>query len=182
MKTQEQNPWKVTATKVVYDNPWIRVREDAVIHPDGKPGIYGVVHIKHKAIGVLPLDPNGMVHLVGQYRYALNRYSWEIPEGGCAENEDPLEAGKRELLEETGLTAQHWRLLGKSHLSNSITDEEAYCFLATGLTQGTASPEGSEQLQHKLVSLDEALNMVRDGEITDALSILTLSYYALFAR
>jgi 8-oxo-dGTP pyrophosphatase MutT (NUDIX family) len=182
MNDENHNPWQLTDSRVIYDNPWINVREDAVIRPDGNPGIYGVVHIKNRAVGVLPLDENGMVHLVGQYRYALNIYSWEIPEGGCGADEEPLDAGKRELLEETGYQASEWRLLGRSHLSNSITDEEAFCFLATGLTAGKACPEGTEELRHRTVPFEQVLEMVRTGEITDALSILTISYYALFHR
>src|ERR1700722_8243186 len=132
----ESNPWKTKATRVVYDNPWISVSEDEVDQPDGKPGIYGVVHFKNKAIGILPIDDEEKTWLVGQYRYPLNQYSWEIPEGGCPANEEPLQAAQRELLEETGLTAANWQLMGTSHLSNSVSDEQAFYFLATSLQQG----------------------------------------------
>jgi 8-oxo-dGTP pyrophosphatase MutT (NUDIX family) len=173
------NPWQTLQSKVVYDNPWILVRQDDVVRPDGEPGIYGVVHYKNKAIGILPIDDEGYVHLVGQYRYTLNCYSWEIPEGGCPEGEDPLEGAKRELLEETGLQAQEWRLLGKAHLSNSVSDEEALWFLATKLTQGEAQPDGTEKIMHKRVPFQEALRMVAAGEITDALAIIAIQSYAL---
>lgn len=175
------NPWKKLNTKEVYDNPWIQVREDEVIQPDGQPGIYGVVHFKNKAIGVLAINKDGSIILVGQYRYPLNDYSWEIPEGGCPESEDPIIAAKRELLEETGLTAENWKLIGQAHLSNSVSDEEAYWFEATNLTQGDAQPEGTEELAIKTVSFKEALAMVLSGEITDSVSVMAIQSYAIHA-
>ena len=121
---------------------WIAVREDQVLRPDGQPGIYGVVHFKNRAVGVLPVEDDGRVWLVGQYRYPLDRYSWEIPEGGGPEGEAPEEAARRELREETGLVAGRLELLAMLHLSNSVSDELAYLFRATGLTPGPASPRG----------------------------------------
>jgi 8-oxo-dGTP pyrophosphatase MutT (NUDIX family) len=177
-KGKSDNPWQTLSTRLVYDNPWVRVREDQVIRPDGKPGTYGVVHYKNLAIGILPIDADGFVHLVGQYRYPLDRYSWEIPEGGCPEGEDPLQAAQRELAEETGLQAQNWKLVGGADLSNSVSDEKALWYLATGLIQGEAQPDGTEVLQHRRVSLTEALRMVEAHEITDALSIIALLAYA----
>lgn len=177
-KDNLDNPWQTVSTRMVYDNPWIRVREDQVIHPDGRPGIYGVVHYKNLAIGIVAIDDEGYVHLVGQHRYPLNRYSWEIPEGGGAEGEDPLHAAQRELLEETGLTARDWKLVGEADLSNSVSDERAFWFLATGLTQGEAAPEGTEVLKRKRVPLAEALDMIDRREITDALSIIALLQFA----
>jgi 8-oxo-dGTP pyrophosphatase MutT (NUDIX family) len=176
------NPWQTHESRIVYDNPWIRVREDQVTRPDGEPGIYGVVHFKGIAIGVLPIDDEGYTYLVGQYRYVLNQYSWEIPEGGCPAEETPLAAAARELLEETGLRAAHYELIGRAHLSNSVSDEEALYYLATGLTQGEAQPEGTEQLQVRRVPFAEALAMVQRGEITDALSVLAIQQYALRQR
>ena len=176
------NPWQTHESRIVYDNPWIRVREDQVTRPDGQPGIYGVVHFKGLAIGVLPIDDEGCTYLVGQYRYALNQYSWEIPEGGCPEGEAPLTAAARELLEETGLRAAHYELLGRAHLSNSVNDEEALFYLATGLTQGVAEPEGTEQLQVRRVAFAEALAMVQRHEITDAISVMAIQQYALRLR
>ena len=173
------SPWQTKGSRLIYENPWIRVREDEVVQPDGKPGIYGVVHFKNKAVGILPIDDQGKIHLVGQHRYALDIYSWEIPEGGCPESEDLLDAAKRELVEETGLVASHWQELGRAHLSNSVSDEESIFYLATGLKQGPASPEGTEQLSHKHISFDEALDMVMRGEITDALSVLAITHYAI---
>jgi 8-oxo-dGTP pyrophosphatase MutT (NUDIX family) len=172
------NPWQTLTRRSIYDNPWIHVREDQVIRPDGHPGIYGVVEFKNRAIGVLPIDEEGSTYLVGQYRYTLNRYSWEIPEGGGPEGESPLEAAQRELLEETGLQARTWRLLGTAHLSNSVTDEEAIYYLATDLIIGEASPEGTEKLEVRRLPFAEALQMVLAGEITDALSVLAIMRYA----
>jgi 8-oxo-dGTP pyrophosphatase MutT (NUDIX family) len=175
---QAKIPWQTLGSKPVYDNNWISVREDDIIAPDGNPGIYGVVHFKNQAIGVLALDADGSVYLVGQYRYPLQAYSWEIPEGGCPEGELPLDAAKRELEEETGLSAAHWQHLGESKLSNSVSDEHAVFFLATGLTQGKAHPEGTEDLVVRKVSFEQALNMVLNAEITDAVSQLAILCYA----
>jgi 8-oxo-dGTP pyrophosphatase MutT (NUDIX family) len=175
------NPWRTLSSRSVYDNPWVSVREDEVIRPDGRPGIYGVVHFKNVAVGVLAVEGEE-VYLVGQYRYALDEYSWEIPEGGCPEGEDHLTAARRELEEETGLRARVWTRLGRAHLSNSVSDELAVWFLATGLTQGERRPEGTERLRVRRVSLLEAYRMVDEGEITDAISLLALMQYRLGAK
>jgi 8-oxo-dGTP pyrophosphatase MutT (NUDIX family) len=175
----ESNPWKTISQSVVYENPWIKVQEDQVIRPDGLDGIYGVVNFKNKAVGVLPIDEEGFTYLVGQYRYPLGFYSWEIPEGGCPQDEDTLDAAKRELKEETGLEAASYQVLGRAHLSNSVSDEEAIWYLATGLTLGEAEPEGSEKLAVRRLAFFEALEMVQQGEITDALSVLAINSYAL---
>ena len=176
------NPWKTLESKRIYENPWISIKEDQVIQPDGKPGIYGTVHFKNKAIGVLPIDDEGYTYLVGQYRYPLDEYSWEIPEGGSPIGESALGGAKRELLEETGLTAREWRLLGTAHLSNSVSDEEALWYLATGVSQGESCPEGTEKLEHKRLPFNEALSMVKRGLITDALSVLAIQSYALWQQ
>lgn len=178
--TQERTrgPWKVRGTRNVYENPWISVREDDVVRPDGEPGIYGVVHYKNSAVGVLPVEDEH-VYLVGQYRYPLGEYSWEIPEGGCPEGEEPLQAARRELKEETGLTAERWEELGKAHLSNSVADERAVWFLATGLVSGDQDPDGTEVFETRRVPIQEALSMALDGRITDALSILAITNYTL---
>ncbi|HEX8071479.1 MAG TPA: NUDIX hydrolase [Pyrinomonadaceae bacterium] len=178
MADEETNPWRTLGSRLVYDNPWITLREDSVVHPDGAEGIYGVVHFKHVAVGVLPVEDDH-VYLVGQYRYALKRYSWELPEGGCRADEDPLSAARRELAEETGLRAAQWRRLGTAHLSNSVTDELAIWFLATDLTQGPHAPEGTERLRVRRVPLAEALRMALGGEITDAITLLALMQYRL---
>jgi 8-oxo-dGTP pyrophosphatase MutT (NUDIX family) len=173
------NPWKRLSRRTAYENPWIIVHEDQVLRPDGRPGIYGVVHYRNTAVGVVPIDAQDRVLLVGQYRYTLDVYSWEIPEGGGPPGEEPLETARRELREETGYTAGKWDLLLRAHLSNSVSDEEAFCFLATELTAGDAVPEGTEQLLLKWVPFEETLRMVERGEITDALSVLGLQRVAL---
>ncbi len=179
MREEEtDNPWRKTSSREVYENDWIRVREDEVLRPDGEPGIYGVVHFKNIAVGVLAVEGDEL-YLVGQYRYTLDRYSWEIPEGGCPEGEDPLDAARRELEEETGLRASRWEKLGEAHLSNSATDEYAVWYLATGLTQGEQRPEGTEQIKVRRVKIQEALRMALTGEITDALSLLAVMQFHL---
>jgi 8-oxo-dGTP pyrophosphatase MutT (NUDIX family) len=178
MIDEKQNPWKTLSTRPIYDNPWIGVREDAVVHPNGERGIYGVVHYKNTAVGILPVE-DGHVYLVGQYRYPLGKYSWEIPEGGCPEGEDTLAAARRELEEETGLCARRWRKLGEAYLSNSVSDELAVWYVATELRQSEARPEASEQLAIKRVPFEQALRMALTGEITDALSLLALMHYRL---
>jgi 8-oxo-dGTP pyrophosphatase MutT (NUDIX family) len=173
------NPWTTVERRAIYENPWISVHEDQVIRPDGKSGIYGVVHYKNKAIGVLPVDRDGHVWLVGQYRYPLDAYSWEIPEGGGPDGEDPEETARRELREETGLVADRVELLGTAHLSNSVSDEIAYLFRATDLTQGTSEPEGTERLQVRRFDWPTAWSMVLDGTITDSMSVIALLYEAV---
>jgi 8-oxo-dGTP pyrophosphatase MutT (NUDIX family) len=177
---ETENPWRKLSSRKIYDNPWISVREDRVIRPDGGEGIYGVVHFKNIAIGILAVEGD-FLYLIGQYRYPLERYSWEIPEGGCPEDEDPLRAAQRELEEETGLRAANWVKMGQAHLSNSVSDELAIWFLATGLTAGQCRPEGTEQLAVRRVLFSEALRMVLEGEITDSLSLLAIMRYQLTA-
>ncbi len=178
----QRNPWTRRSRRVVYDNPWITVQHDEVTRPDGQPGIYGLVHFKNRAIGVVARDRDGRVVLVGQHRYPLDLYSWEIPEGGGLLEDDPLAAAQRELREETGLSAQRWTKLGTAHLSNSVSDEEAIYYLAEELTQGQAEPEGSEELALRWVPFAEALRMVQAGEITDALSMIALLQLAAQER
>ncbi len=174
-----RNPWTRQSRRVVYDNPWITVYHDDVLRPDGRPGIYGLVHYKNVAVGVVALDREGRVLLVGQYRYTLDEYSWEIPEGGAAPGEDALEAAQRELLEETGYTARSWQLVAKAHLSNSVSDEVGYVYLAEDLQAGDASPEPTEQLQVRWLPYAEALQLTFEGRITDSLSVVGLQRVAL---
>jgi 8-oxo-dGTP pyrophosphatase MutT (NUDIX family) len=169
-----ENPWKKISSREVYDNPWINVRHEEVIKPNGELGIYGVAHFKLLAAAIIPLDEEGNIWLVGQYRYTLNKYSWEIPMGGGELNGDSLAAAKRELKEETGLLASKWTSLGILHTSNSVTDEVGYLFLAEELTMGEAQPDDTEVLMLKKVSLSEAVRMVMDSEITDSLSIAAI--------
>jgi 8-oxo-dGTP pyrophosphatase MutT (NUDIX family) len=174
-----RNPWTRLSRRTAYDNPWITVYDDRVLRPDGQPGIYGVVHFRNRAVGVVALDNGDRILLVGQHRYTLDQYSWEIPEGGAPFEEDPLEAGRRELQEETGFRAKSWRQLAHVHLSNSVSDEDGVLFLASDLEPGTASPEPTEELQVRWVSFDEALRMTLTGEITDALSVIAIQRVAL---
>lgn len=171
---QHPNPWKTLSARNAYDNPWIRVEHREVLNPSGGAGIYGVVHFKNTAVGIVPLDQEGYTWLVGQYRYTLGRYSWEIPEGGGALGSDPLEAAQRELLEETGLTARRWIPLLEMHTSNSVTDEYGVAYVAQDLEEGEAQPEETEQLQIRRLPFSEAVDMVMQGEITDALSMIAI--------
>ncbi|HTK19764.1 MAG TPA: NUDIX hydrolase [Mucilaginibacter sp.] len=171
MQDLEENPWQITAENIVYDNPWIGLTEYQVINPSGNPGIYGKVRFKNFAIGVIPLDTEMNTYLVGQYRFALGQYSWEIPEGGGPLGTDPLESAKRELLEETGLKASKWTEIQRMHLSNSVTDELSIIYLAQGLQQFEAEPEDTEQLIIKKVPFDEVYRMVCDGEVTDSVTV-----------
>ena len=180
--SDQTNPWTTLRSRTVYKNPWIHVVESDVIRPDGQPGIYGVVQFQNRAIGVLPVDEDGGVWLVGQYRYTLNQYSWEIPEGGGSFKETPEEAALRELREETGLCAGRLEFLLCAHLSNSVSDEAAHVFRATELTQGPSEPEGTERLQVRRFAWDEAWRMLQNGEITDSMSVIALLHEALRRR
>ncbi|MCF2494495.1 NUDIX domain-containing protein [Dyadobacter chenhuakuii] len=169
-----ENNWKTLSTETVYENAWLELSHRDVINPSGNKGIYGLVKFKNQAIGVIPLDAEGNIYLVGQYRYAIDEYSWEIPEGGGALNADPLDAAKRELKEETGLLAEKWTKLARIHTSNSATNEEGFLFIAEELTQQEAEPEDTEDLQVRKVSLQEAIDMCMRSEITDSLSVCAI--------
>jgi len=172
---QHPNPWETLSTRETYSNPWIRVREDQVLNPSGGPGIYGVVEYKNRAIGVIPVDDGGFTWLVGQWRYCHERYEWEIPEGGCPAGESPVEAARRELLEETGIVAASITpLLTGIQLSNSTTNEVCDVFVATGLSFAEAQPEETEQLEVLRLPLAEAIAMAKDGRIRDSVSVLAL--------
>jgi 8-oxo-dGTP pyrophosphatase MutT (NUDIX family) len=171
---EQHNPWTIVAEKKIYENPWIKITEFDVINPSGGKGIYGTVHFQGMAIGALVLDENLNTYLIGQYRFPLNQYSWEIPEGGGAFDVDPVESAKRELLEEAGLVAEEWTKIVEMHLSNSVTDEYSVIYLARKLTQLTASPEETEQLQVKKLPFEEAYQMVERGEITDSMSVAAI--------
>ena len=171
---ETHNPWQTLSTEVKYDNPWISVREDQVLNPGGGQGIYGVVSMKNKALGIVPIDADGNTWLVGQYRYPLNEYSWEIPMGGGLIEHDILESAQRELKEETGLTAAVWTRIARLHTSNSVTDEEGFVFLAEELTQGDLEPEETEDLRLWKLPLAEAIRMVMDDRITDGITVAGL--------
>ena len=168
------NPWQTLSEKKIYKNPWISVTEYQVINPGGGQGIYGKVHYKNLAIGVLVLDNEYNTWLVGQHRYPLNQFSWEIPEGGGPLEENPLRSAQRELLEETGISASSWVEIQRMHLSNSVSDELAIIYLARDLSFGESNPEETEQLTIKKIQFDEAYNMVMSGEITDSMSVAAI--------
>lgn len=173
------NPWTTLTRTVRYDNPWLCIEHHEVLTPAGTPGIYGVVNFKNHAIGVVPIDAEGYTWLVGQFRYPLGSYEWEIPEGGCPVGTDPLETAQRELKEETGLVAAKWEPLLDFHLSNSVTTEYGMAFVARELRQEAAEPEETEELQLRRLPLAEAIAMTLDGRIRDALSIMALQRVAL---
>lgn len=170
----DENPWIIKAEKKIYENPWITLTEYDVINPGGGKGIYGKVHFRNLAVGALVLDEEQNTWLVGQYRFSTDMYSWEIPEGGCPEGTDPLQSAKRELKEETGLAAENWQPILKMQLSNSVSDEMAIVYLATGLSQHDAEPEETELLQVKKMPFEEACKMVEEGMITDSISVAAI--------
>ena len=171
MESELIGNWKRKNRQKIYSNNWISIFHDEVVNPNGGNGIYGVVHYKNLAIGVIPIDENGYTWLVGQHRYPQNKFSWEIPEGGGPLGIDPLESAKRELQEEVGLAATDWQLILKMDLSNSVSDEEALIYLAKGLEHIGATPEETEELHVKHLPFDEAYKMVLRGEITDSMSV-----------
>jgi 8-oxo-dGTP pyrophosphatase MutT (NUDIX family) len=169
-----ENPWKTKSKATIYQNPWIKVEEHQVVIPSGKDGIYGKVIFKNKALAIVPVDNDLNTWLVGQFRYTLDEYSWEIPMGGGLLEVDILESAKRELKEETGLSANKWTQIMRIHTSNSVTDEEGFVFLAEDLAQGETEFEETEQLQIIKLPLKEAIQKIMDGEITDAISVAGL--------
>lgn len=175
MKTNKNlNSWETISSELVYDSAWIAVNRHQTINPGGNPAVYSVVNFKNLAIGIIPLSQEGFTWLVGQWRYPLNAYSWEIPEGGGPLGEAPIETAKRELKEETGIVAKEFQEIMQLHLSNSATDERAFVFLATDLSFEEAEPEESEDLQVKKIHIDDAYQMVLDGKITDSISVAAI--------
>jgi len=168
--------WKKLSSKTVYDNAWMQVREDHVINPGGGENFYGHVRFKNVAVAIIALDDANNTWLVGQDRYTLGEYSWELPMGGAPLDEQPLVAAQRELKEETGISAEDWEELIRLHPSNSITDELGIAYVATGLSFGDTQFEETEDLAIRKLSLDDAVKMVLDGEITDAISAAALLY------
>ena len=171
---EESNPWVTLNQKDIYQNNWIGLTEHEVINPSGGKGIYGVVHFKNLAIGILPLDEELNTWIVGQYRFPLEAYSWEITEGGGPLGQQPLESAKRELMEEAGLSATEWLVIQRMHLSNSVSDELAIIYIARGLSQGQAEPEETEQLAIRKMPFLQAYEMVMSGEITDSMSVAAI--------
>lgn len=179
-KPQNQmNPWKKLGSQMIYENPWIHLTEYKVITPAGTEGIYGKVHFKNIAIGIIAIDKEDNTYLVGQYRFPLDLYSWEIPEGGCPEGTDWLAAAKRELKEETGFEANTWTEILKMHVSNSVSDEFAVVYVAEDLTAGEATPEETEDLKMIKMPFQQAVDWVMEGKITDSISVAAILKWAL---
>jgi ADP-ribose pyrophosphatase len=174
MTDETHDPWTILAERRAYENPWITVDHRDVLTPGGMPGVYGIVRFARRAVGVVPIDAEGFVHLVGQWRPPLDAYSWEIPEGGAEQGEPAEACAIRELREETGMTAASLVPILKMALSNSITDERATVFLATGLQPGQAAPEDTELLAHKRLPFRDVLNLALSGAITDAMTVAGL--------
>ncbi len=168
---EKPNPWITHTSEKVYDSPWIGLTKHEVTNPNGHPGTYSVVHFKNLAIGVIVLDEDQNTWLVGQWRYPINRYTWEIPEGGGNPEVDPIESAKRELLEETGITANKWTKILEMHLSNSASDEFCILYLAQELSFGEAQPEEDEDLEVMKIPFEEVYARVNSGEITDSLTV-----------
>jgi 8-oxo-dGTP pyrophosphatase MutT (NUDIX family) len=173
-KSAEHNPWTTLSVDVRYESPWLAVEHHEVIKPNGQPGIYGVVRTKKMAVGVLPLTPDGRVHLVGQWRYALNQYSWEMPEGGCEPDEQPAACAQREMAEEAGVTAGQLVEVVRLHTSNSVTDEAAICYVGWDLAPATGTLDDTEVIARTTVPFRHLLDMVVAGEVTDALTVVTV--------
>jgi len=168
--------WKKLSSRIVWENDWMQVHEDEVINPGGGENLYGHVHFKNRAVAIVPLDENGITWLVGQDRYTLGAWSWELPMGGAPLGEAPIDAAQRELREETGLTAADWAEVMRLHTSNSITDECGIVYVARDLTEGETAFEESEDLEIRKLPLSEAVMMVKRGEITDAITVAALLY------
>lgn len=174
MREESENPWTTLEVKEVYSNPWIKVTHEDVLTPSGTNGIYGKVHFKNTAVGVIPLDEDNNTWIVGQYRYTMEEYSWEIPEGGSPLGTSPLASAKRELEEETGIKAEKWTEVIELTTSNSVTDERAYCYVAQNLSFGVSSPEETEELKIRKLPFDELVEMTMRGEVTDGMSVATI--------
>ena len=179
----EANPWQILKKETTYENNWIKVIHHDVLKPNHEHGVYGVVDFKNIAVGIVPLDEFGFTWLVGQYRFPIEQYSWEIPEGGCLKGfESPLEAAKRELKEEVGLVAENWTEIGSIHTSNSVCNEIGYYYLAENLSQFASSPEDTEVLKIIKIHLKKAVEMVFNNEITDSISIAAILKVAKYKQ
>jgi 8-oxo-dGTP pyrophosphatase MutT (NUDIX family) len=166
------DPWKILNQHLVHETPWIRIDHHDVITPTGTNGTYTTVDFKNWAIGIVPIDADGNTYIVGQYRFPLKEYSWEIPEGGGGKDATPLASAQRELLEETGISADNWEMIYEFNTSNSITNERAFVFLATGLSFGEAEPEETEELEVRKIPFTQLLDMVYNNEVKDSLTII----------
>ena len=179
---QTVGPWRRRSRRTAYANPWIDVFHDEVDRPGGRPGVYGVVHFHPRAVGIVAVAGDGRILLVGQHRYTLDEYSWELPEGGVADGESMASGAARELREETGYVASSWRRLFRFATSNSVTDERGEMLVATGLHAGEASPDETEDLAVRWATLDEIRGEIERGEIHDLMTIAAIYRYALDLR
>ncbi|HWO13844.1 MAG TPA: NUDIX hydrolase [Polyangiaceae bacterium] len=180
---EKLGPWTRRSVVLPYENPWIRVEHHDVVTPSGTDGIYGVVHFKNLAIGIIPIDENGDTWLVGQYRYPHRSYSWEIPEGGGRLGDDPRLSAERELAEEVGLRAGRWDLILSMELSNSVTDEQCHIYLARDLEPCSRHPDETEELALRRIPFDELHDGVLAGQYRDSLTVAgVLKLKALFDR
>lgn len=170
----EKSPWETLSEEVRYENPWIRVEEHQVTNPAGNPGIYGTVNFKNRAVAIVPLFANGDILLVGQFRYPLQEYHWELPMGGAPEEESTLIYAQRELKEETGFSAQNWKLFLTMHLSPSITQEQGFTYLATDLQEGERALEETEDIVVKRLPFEQVFQQVMKGEITNAMTVASI--------
>ncbi len=178
-KGVQRNPWRTNSSRIVYENQWVRVREDEVIRPDGCPGIYGVIEIR-PSVGVVAINERDEVVLVGQWRYSVNRYSWEVPRGGSHPGEvDMLSVAKRELAEEAGVRAEHWQTLGRVDNCNGVADDTQTLYLASGLSSTARNLDPEEEITVQWLPFDEALRMAMDGRITEVCSVAALFRVAL---
>ncbi len=180
--TSYANPWRRLSRTTVFDNPWIRLEEHKVVNPAGNPSDYGVLHFKNRAVGIIPIDEQGYTYLVGQTRYPLDSYSWEIPMGGVPLGEDALLGAQRELQEETGVTATQWEELMQLHTSNSVTDETAVVYVARQLTLGLAQPEDTEDIRVLHLPFHKAVELVIKGEVTDGISVAAILKLAALTK
>lgn len=173
-KNEAHNPWTKLSTEVKYENKWVKLIEDQVLNPVGNKGIYGVVHFKIIAVAIIPLDEDNNTWIVGQYRYPLDSFEWEVVEGGCPEGTLPLDTAHRELKEEVGLKAESMEMILEMQLSNSTTDEISYTYIARGLSFVGDEPEEEEKLTVKKIPFEELYQMTMRGEIRDGLSVASI--------
>jgi 8-oxo-dGTP pyrophosphatase MutT (NUDIX family) len=171
---EDGNPWVVTAQKRGFENDWFVIDEHEAINPAGKPARYDVIRPRRLAVGVVPLEADGSVHLIGQWRFPLKRYSWEIPEGGAEFGEDAESGVRRELAEEAGVSAGRLVKILEMDLSNSLTDESCVLFLATDLSPAAGEPDDVEVLRRRTAPFGEVLARIQDGRIRDSLTVAAM--------